>query len=127
MYLTETLMSSAELNEIAHRWFAAFNDKDLERLLSLYDNNAEHFSPKLKVRHPETHGLIKGKDALHAWWRDAFDRLPSLQYEIIRLTAHDDRVFMEYIRHVNDEGDLYVGEMLEIQNGLIIKSSVFHQ
>ncbi len=120
-------MSSSELNEIALQWFNAFNEKNLDQLLSLYHNNAEHFSPKLKVRHPETKGLIKGKDALRSWWQDAFDRLPSLKYEVIRLTSQDDRVFMEYVRHVNGEDDLYVGEMLEIKNGLIIKSSVFHQ
>jgi len=120
-------MSTTALNEIALGWFAAFNNKDLERLLALYHDNAEHFSPKLKVRHPQTNGLIKGKDALRTWWRDAFDRLPSLQYEIVRLTPHQDRVFMEYVRHVKGEDDLYVGEMLEIQRGLIIKSSVFHQ
>lgn len=120
-------MSTAELNEIAHRWFDAFNEKNLDALLSLYDDHAEHFSPKLKVRHPETKGLIKGKPALRAWWKDAFDRLPSLNYEVIRLTAQDDRVFMEYIRHVKGEDDLFVGEMLEINNGMIVKSSVFHQ
>jgi hypothetical protein len=120
-------MSASELNEIAQRWFAAFNDKDLERLLALYDDSATHFSPKLKLRHPATNGLINGKAALRAWWQDAFERLPSLHYEIVRLTPYNDRVFMEYIRHVNDEDDLYVGEMLEIQNGLILKSSVFHQ
>ena len=120
-------MSSTELNEIAFKWFKAFNDKNLDQLLSLYDDNAEHFSPKLKVRHPETTGLIKGKKVLRAWWQDAFDRLPTLNYEVIRLTSQDDRVFMEYIRHVVGEEDLYVGEMLEIKDGLIVKSSVFHQ
>jgi len=120
-------MNTAKSYEIAQSWFAAFNNKDLKELLALYDDNAEHFSPKLKVRHPETKGLIKGKAALRSWWQDAFDRLPSLHYEIVRLTPHEDRIFMEYIRHVNDEDDLYVGEMLEMQNGLIVKSSVFHQ
>ena len=120
-------MSASELNEIANRWFAAFNDKNLERLMSLYHDNAEHFSPKLKVRHPETKGLITGKAALRSWWQDAFERLPSLYYEVVRLTPHEDRVFMEYIRKVSGEDDLYVGEMLEIRDGLIEKSSVFHQ
>jgi hypothetical protein len=120
-------MTTSELAHIAERWFAAFNDKDLERLLALYHDNAEHFSPKLKVRKPETRGLIKGKAAMQSWWQDSFDRLPSLRYEMVRLTAHDNRVFMEYIRHVNGEDDLYVGEMFEIQNGRIIRSSVFHQ
>lgn len=120
-------MTSGELNKIATDWFVAFNNQHLDNLLSLYHNQAEHFSPKLKLRHPETNGFIKGKDALRNWWQDAFERLPSLQYEIIRLTPHEDRVFMEYIRHVDNEDDLYVGEMLELKEGLIVRSSVFHQ
>ena len=120
-------MKIENLNDIAHQWFAAFNEHNLENLLALYDDQAQHFSPKLRQRHPETLGLIKGKSALRTWWQDAFDRLPSLQYEVVRLTPHDDRVFMEYIRHVNGEEDLYVGEMLEIRNGLIVASAVFHR
>jgi ketosteroid isomerase-like protein len=120
-------MTTDRLSEIAYQWFAAFNQKNLESLLSLYNDTAEHFSPKLKIRHPETKGLIKGKAALRAWWRDAFDRLPTLHYELVRLTAQDDRVFMEYVRQVSGEDDLSVGEMLEISDGLIVRSSVFHQ
>jgi hypothetical protein len=120
-------MTTTELNNIAHRWMSAFNAKELEELLSLYDEKAEHFSPKLKIRHPETNGLIKGKDALRSWWKDAFVRLPSLTYELVRLTPFDDRVFMEYVRRVEGEEDLFVGEMLEVDNGLIVASSVFHR
>jgi hypothetical protein len=119
-------MTADQLNAIAHQWFDAFNQKNLEKLLSLYDDQAEHYSPKLKVRHPETHGLITGKAAMRAWWKDAFDRLPTLHYNVSRLTPHEDRVFMEYIRQVEGETDLLVGEMLEMRNGLIIRSSVFH-
>jgi ketosteroid isomerase-like protein len=121
------MTSPAVLQSVAHEWFAAFNAHNLEKLLSLYDDNAQHFSPKLKIRHPETNGLIKGKDALRAWWRDAFNRLPTLNYEVVRLTPYENRVFMEYIRHVQGEEDLYVGEMLEMENEKIIASSVFHR
>ncbi len=120
-------MKTPELNSIALKWFEAFNQHGLVNLLTLYADDAEHFSPKLKVRKPETKGLIKGKAALRAWWQDAFDRLPTLHYEVKRLTPYDNRVFMEYVRHVAGEEDLLVGEMLEVENGLIIKSSVFHQ
>jgi ketosteroid isomerase-like protein len=111
---------------IAHRWSAAFNAHDLEALLALYAENAEHYSPKLKVRRPETQGWVKGKDALREWWRDAFDRLPTLRYEVLTLTADDAQVFMEYIRHVEGEEDLRVGEVLEIAGGLIVASRVYH-
>jgi hypothetical protein len=120
-------MSNEQLSEIAYQWFEAFNQQDLEKLLRLYDENAEHYSPKLKVRQPATNGLIKGKSSLRAWWRDAFDRLPSLHYEVVRLTPCQNRIFMEYIRHVDGEEDLKVGEMLEVEHGKIFKSSVFHQ
>jgi len=112
--------------QIAHAWFAAFNTHDLEALLALYANDAEHFSPKLKMRRPGTEGWVRGKDALRDWWRDAFERLPSLRYEVMKLTADDEQVFMEYIRHVEGEDDLRVGEVLEVRDGLIVASRVYH-
>jgi len=113
-------------NEIAQHWFAAFNKHDLEKLLALYDDEAQHYSPKLKVRQPATNGYISGKEALRAWWQEAFDRLPTLQYDVISITANEERVFMEYIRRVDGEADMQVGEVLEIQDGLIVASRVYH-
>ncbi len=118
-------MAPEQNKKIAFNWFEAFNEHDLEKLLSLYSDTAEHFSPKLKIRKPETNGLIKGKQALREWWQDAFDRLPTLKYEVIKLTADEDQVFMEYMRHVKNEEDLRVGEVLQIKNGLIIFSRVY--
>lgn len=119
-------MSAQNNKQIATKWFEAFNEHDLEKLLSLYDDNAHHFSPKLKIRMPETQGLIKGKQALREWWKDAFDRLPSLKYEVVKLTSDEEQVFMEYIRHVEGEDDLSVGEVLQINSGLIVFSRVYH-
>jgi ketosteroid isomerase-like protein len=119
-------MSAQTNKQIALKWFEAFNEHNLEKLLSFYDDNAQHYSPKLKIRMPETQGLIKGKAALRTWWQDAFDRLPSLKYEVIKLTADDEQVLMEYIRHVNGEDDLSVGEVLQIENGVIVFSRVYH-
>ena len=111
---------------IATLWFEAFNEHHLEKLLSLYDENATHFSPKLKIRKPETKGIIKGKYAMRTWWREAFDQLPDLTYKAQTITANNDRVFMEYIRIVSGEDDMVVAEVLEIRNGLIVASRVYH-
>jgi ketosteroid isomerase-like protein len=119
-------MTSQQNLSIAHAWFDAFNAHNLEKLLSLYDEEAEHFSPKLKIHHPETNGLIIGKPALHTWWEEAFDRLPTLNYKVQSLTSDSDRVFMEYIRTVKDEADMQVAEVLEIKDGKIIRSRVYH-
>jgi len=111
---------------IAHKWFSAFNDHNLDQLLSLYDDDAEHFSPKLKIKKPETNGLVKGKKALHDWWEDAFQNLPTLHYKVTSLTANSDRVFMEYLRTVEKENEMLVAEVLEIKEGKIVFSRVYH-
>lgn len=121
-----TMEIAKQNKEIALKWFEAFNEHNLEKLLSLYDDNAQHYSPKLKVRQPETRGLIQGKNALRSWWKDAFERLPSLKYEVVKLTADEEQVFMEYTRFVDGEEALSVGEVLEITNGKIIASRVYH-
>ena len=119
-------MPSTPTITIAHQWFNAFNAHDLDKLLSLYADDAQHYSPKLKLRQPETRGLITGKDALRSWWRDSFERLPTLRYEPTRFIADEERVFMEYTRYVDGEDSMTVGEVLEIRDGLIIASRVYH-
>lgn len=119
-------MPSTSTISIAHQWFHAFNQHDLQKLLALYANDAQHYSPKLKLHQPETKGLISGKDALRSWWQDSFERLPTLRYEPTRFIADDERVFMEYTRYVDGEDSMTVGEVLEIRDGLIVGSRVYH-
>lgn len=119
-------MNPEELKNIATLWFKAFNEHDLENLLKLYDDEAEHFSPKLKIREPETNGLIKGTEQLRKWWKDCFERLPTLEYGVNKLTADSEQVFMEYTRKVEGEEDMEIGEVLEIKSGRIVFSRVYH-
>jgi hypothetical protein len=119
-------MNSQENEAIAMKWFEAFNAHNLEKLLSLYHSDAKHFSPKLKIHKPETNGFIVGKNALRDWWRDAFNRLPTLNYCVSSLTANNKAVFMEYLRKVSGEPDMLVAEILEIEKGFIIASRVYH-
>jgi len=119
-------MTSTKNLSIAHKWFEAFNNHNLDQLLSLYDEDAEHFSPKLKIKKPETNGLVKGQKALHDWWQEAFEQLPSLQYKVTSLTANENRVFMEYVRTVQGESDMLIAEVLEIKEEKIVFSRVYH-
>ena len=125
-FLITSVKDMNETKQIAIQWFDAFNKHDLEALLSLYAENAKHYSPKLKIHQPETNGLIEGKETLRNWWRDAFTRLPELHYEVIRIMNEDDQIFMEYNRQVPGEDEMRVGELLMIQNGEIISSRVYH-
>ncbi|MFO0669004.1 MAG: nuclear transport factor 2 family protein [Polyangiaceae bacterium] len=116
-----------DLLALAKSWLDAFNGRDLERLLSLYEEDAVHTSPKLRAREPATKGEIRGKAALRAWWRDAMDRLPGLRYEPQHLTAMGDRVFMEYLRTNPGDEPLLVAEVLvATASGTIRASHVYH-
>src|SRR5215207_9711506 len=112
------------LRSIATRWLDCFARADLDGLLALYADDAVHTSPKIRVRHPDTGGVLRGKAALRAWWSDAFARLPGLRYQLITLTADGERVFMEYVRHAPGEPDLPVSEVLDVTGGVIVASRV---
>lgn len=93
--------------------------------MSLYDDDAVHFSPKLKVSKPASNGLIIGKQALRECWQDTFKRLPSLTYKVKSVTANADRVFIEYTRTVESEDDMQIAEVLDIKEDKIIASRVY--
>lgn len=117
---------SYQIQQLAIKWLDAFNAKDLEKLLSLYDEDAEHYSPKLKISQPESNGTISGKEALRNWWQEAFTKLPTLHYKVTSLTSNENRVFMEYIRQVEGQEDLLIAEVLEIRDNAIVLSRVYH-
>ncbi|CAN5857994.1 nuclear transport factor 2 family protein [soil metagenome] len=120
-------MNKIEFNRaIALNWIDAFNEHNLEKLLNLYAADAVHFSPKLKLRQPETNGQVSGRAVMDAWWTDAFDHLPSLKYQLQNLVADDQQVVMEYLRTVDGEANMMVAEILEIEDGHIIRSRVYH-
>ena len=112
--------------QIGRAWLTAFNAKDLERLVGLYADDCTHTSPKLRVQRPESGGKIHGKPALRTWWEDAFRRLPQLRYELQTMTADEQRVVLEYLRHAPGEETLPVAEVFDITAGKIAASRVHH-
>lgn len=119
-------MAAQENLSIARAWLDAFNQHDVRALVDLYDDAATHASPKIRAMHPETEGRIVGKAALTAWWQGAIARLPGLRYEPTALTANEDRVFLEYVRHAPGEAPMPVAEVFDVRGGRIVASRVYH-
>jgi ketosteroid isomerase-like protein len=111
---------------LAKAWLKAFNAHDVPKLVALYADDCAHTSPKIRTLHPETGGKLLGKAALTRWWADAIERLPSLQYEELSVTANARRVFLEYLRHVDGEPSYPVAEVFEVSAGRIKASRVYH-
>lgn len=119
-------MSASDNELIARRWLEAFNRHDVDALVELYADDATHTSPKIRALHPESGGKLRGKAALSAWWRDSNARLPGLRYELSALTANDDRVVIEYLRHAPGQEPMPVAEAFDVKGGRIVASRVFH-
>lgn len=119
-----------DLAALAREWFRLFNQQDASALVNLHSKNAKHYSPKLKVRKPETKGVIQGRAELKRWWQDAFDTIEGLRYEIQRITAQANRVVVEYIRHATNAEDMEVVEVYEVEKVRgklrILTSRVYH-
>jgi ketosteroid isomerase-like protein len=109
----------------AREWLRSFNERDLDRLLDLYAEDAVHTSPNLRALRPETDGRVRGRAALRAWWEDTFRRLPELRYEGAVLTADTERVWMEYRRTTPGEPPQQVAEVLVMRDGKIVESRVY--
>ncbi|MGA9520660.1 MAG: nuclear transport factor 2 family protein [Myxococcaceae bacterium] len=119
--------SPKAVNEaIAHAWLEAFNRYDVDALVALYADDATHTSPKIRALHPDTGGKLVGRAALSSWWRESNARLPGLRYELTALTANEDRVFVEYIRHAPNQPDMPVAEVFDVRDGRIVASRVYH-
>ena len=111
---------------IAKQWILFFNAQNVSKLVELYDDQCTHTSPKIRALHPETKGQLIGKKSLAAWWNDSFVRFPHICYELSSVTATDERVVIEYVRHVPSSDPMLVAEFFDIRSGKIAASRVYH-
>ena len=105
---------------------SASPSEETDALLALYADDCTHTSPKIRVLHPETAGLLVGKAALRQWWAGALERTPSLRYEERAFTCSPERAVLEYVRHATGEAPLPVAEIFDLRGGKIAASRVFH-
>jgi SnoaL-like domain len=67
----------------ASEWVAAWNAHDIERVLSHYSDGFEMSSPIIAQLLGESSGVLRGKEAIGAYWRKALQVVPDLKFELI--------------------------------------------
>jgi uridine kinase len=111
---------------VARAWLAAFDTRDVDALVGLYAPDATHTTPRLRATHPETGGVLRGADALHAWWSQSLADLPGLAYREIAITVAAERAVIEYDRVLPGHPTERVAVSLALAGGRIVASRV-HQ
>jgi hypothetical protein len=105
----------ADPQAFARRWIAAWNARDLEAVLAMFTDGVVFTSPLALRLQPESHGVVRGKEALRQYWQTALDRAPDLRFELTGICAGVDSLLIGFR---NQEGIDRV-EILRFRDGLV--------
>jgi ketosteroid isomerase-like protein len=83
----------------AAEWVAAWNARDLDRVLHHYREDVELRSPLIASVAGEPSGCLRGKTAIRSYWTQALARIPSLHFEPIDLLLGADCLTIYYRGH----------------------------
>jgi len=76
-------MDHATAQAFTEQWVRAWNAHDVEAVLAHFAEDVEFTSPVAARVVPESGGVVRGKEALRAYWNSALTRLPDLRFEIV--------------------------------------------
>ncbi|MCS3502233.1 ketosteroid isomerase-like protein [Bradyrhizobium japonicum] len=111
------------LAALGRTWVEAWNTRDLERVLTLYDEAAVMTSDRIPAMGFDASGTVRGKDALRAYWGKALALLPELHFRLIDLFVSPDSVVVFY----ENERGKRICEYLRVNDaGLIVQGSANH-
>ena len=110
------------------RWINAWNTKDLETVLSMFADNIEFYSPKIKSITPEFNlGKVNNKQDLKHYWSTALDKITSLHFTPKEYYIKGDALVLEYIATFDEKSTFLSIEKFEFdEDNLIGKASAFY-
>jgi hypothetical protein len=110
-------MDAAFAEQFASEWLAAWNGHDLEAILVHFSDEVVFTSPLAQRIVEGSDGVIRGKEALRAYWCEGLRRNPELRFEIEGLYLG---VATIVIRYRNQTGGL-VNEVLTFDGSLVVE------
>jgi hypothetical protein len=92
-------MDAAEAGSFARAWAQAWNDHDLEAILSHYADDVVFHSPRIRLVTGEDVDFVSGKDALRRYWSLALQVGRDLYFEVDQVFAGSDALTIVYTNH----------------------------
>ncbi len=77
------MLTKAIASHFADAWVAAWNARDLPRILAHYTDDFVMESPLIASVAGEASGMLRGKQAVGAYWQAALDRFPDLRLALL--------------------------------------------
>jgi ketosteroid isomerase-like protein len=88
--------AASDLAALGREWVEAWNARDLERVLTLYSEDAEMTSDRIPALGFEASGTVQGKDDLRAYWSKALQLIPNLRFTLIDTYVSPDSLVVFY-------------------------------
>jgi hypothetical protein len=89
-------MTAEEAAAYARRWVQAWNDRDVEEVLSHFADDALFTSPLAPSVIPGSDGVIRGKESLRRYWNEALRRNPRLHFELVGVYSGVETLVIHY-------------------------------
>lgn len=105
------------LAALGREWVEAWNSRDLERVLTMYSEDAEMTSDRIPALGFGASGTVRGKGDLRAYWAKALSLIPNLRFTLIDTYVSPDSVVVFY---ENERGNR-ICEYLRLDDGGKIK------
>jgi ketosteroid isomerase-like protein len=90
------VMNAEIAQAFAREWIAAWNARDLERILAFYADDFVLSSPLIAGRTGEASGVLQGKAVISQYWRIGLAAKPSLRFELREVFAGPNTVVICY-------------------------------
>lgn len=78
-----TMITQEFSKSFANEWINAWNSHDLDLILSHYSDDFTITTPIALSLFPESKGIVKGKEAVKAYWKVGLERIPNLKFELL--------------------------------------------
>jgi hypothetical protein len=106
----------------ANEWISAWNQRDIERILSHYSDDVRVFSPLIVERMGLPEGYLHGKSALRDYWKPSFSLTPPLFFQLIDIFLGVNSVAILY----ENVGRRLVVETFTFNRNMKVSSVVVH-
>lgn len=107
----------ADPKHFAEIWLEAWNNRDLDTVLSLFAEDAVFTSPFANKILPESGGRLTGKAEIRAYWSLGLQQVPDLQFTLEEVFAGVDAMVILY----HNQKGARVSEILKFAGDEVIE------
>jgi hypothetical protein len=92
------MIDKEKLKKAAQRWMNAWNDRNMEKVMAHYVDDAIFYSPTVVSRWNTPDGKLKGRAAIEKHFRKALEEVPDMHFEFHAILYGTEGVILVYKR-----------------------------